>query len=149
MQGLVWTESDGYAACRSTLTDHHRLMSYYGYAFESYCTSDSPPSDASAAGARLSTGWGGDVDTNVQWCSVVKTKLGSVRMILGGEVDCVRGQQPPAQISPFVTDVLIPCLPIDRYTGQPDTFVELKTSIAIRSGNQHDEAKFEKSVCCS
>lgn len=65
-------------------------MTYYGYAFESYCTSDVPPS--SRRDASESHGWGGDVDTNVQWCSVVKTKLGSVRMILGGEVDCVRGE---------------------------------------------------------
>lgn len=32
----------------------------------------------------------------------------------------------------------------DRYLGQPDTFVELKTSMSIR--NNWDEAKFEKSV---
>ena len=31
------------------------------------------------------------MDTNVQWCSVVKTKLGDTRMVIGGEVDCVRG----------------------------------------------------------
>jgi len=37
--------------------------------------------------------WGGDVDTNVQWCSVVKTKIGNnIRLILGGEVDCVKGE---------------------------------------------------------
>ena len=30
----------------------------------------------------------------------------------------------------------------DKYTGQPDTFVELKTSLAIRG--QQDSEKFEK-----
>jgi RAT1-interacting protein len=68
---------------------HHRIQTYYGYAFESYCTSDghtrqTKPEDP--------VGWGGDVDTNVQWCSVVRTKLGNIRLLIGGEVDCVRGQ---------------------------------------------------------
>lgn len=67
------------------MTPHHRRQSYYGYAFESWCTSDRP-SPASSAGR-----WGGDVNTNAQWCSVVKTKLGDTRIVIGGEVDCVRG----------------------------------------------------------
>ena len=29
------------------------------------------------------------MNTNVQWCHIVKTKLGSNRIIMGGEVDCV------------------------------------------------------------
>jgi RAT1-interacting protein len=69
---------------------------YYGYAFESYSTSEGPPPSRSTASAPATQqdappGWSGDVDTNVQWCSVVRTKLGDMRMILGGEVDCVRG----------------------------------------------------------
>ncbi|PIL36601.1 hypothetical protein GSI_00290 [Ganoderma sinense ZZ0214-1] len=66
--------------------------------------------------------WGGDVDTNVQWCSVIKTKLGDSRLVIGGEVDCVR----------------------ERFDGKTDTFVELKTSMAIRG--QEDEARFEKKL---
>lgn len=48
------------------------------------------------------------------------------------EVTCLRciGAQSP----------LIFCA--DKYTGQPDTFVELKTSLAIRG--DHDSEKFEK-----
>ena len=66
-----------------------RRQTYYGYAFESYCTASTP-------GHREDTsshvqGWGGDINTNVQWCSVVKTKLGDRRVVIGGEVDCVRG----------------------------------------------------------
>jgi len=105
---------------KNEMTPHHRLQSYYGYAFESWCTSDYPP--ASASHRTQVGGWGGDVDTNVQWCSVVQTKLGDVNMIMGGEVDCVRG----------------------KYTGQPDTFVELKTSLAIR--RRHDEDRFERKL---
>ena len=63
-----------------------RTQMYYGYAFESYCTSDSP-------NRSTPNGWSGDVDTNVQWCSVVKTKLGNTRIIIGGGVDCIRGKE--------------------------------------------------------
>ncbi|KAG9017208.1 decapping endonuclease targeting mRNA [Tulasnella sp. 427] len=100
---------------KENMTPQHRLNSYYGYAFESYCTSDRPlPPDAPPQG----DGWRGPVDTNVQWCSVVKTKLNNLRIIMGAEVDCVR----------------------DKFTGQPDTFVELKTSQVIR--NQRDDQRF-------
>lgn len=78
------------------------------YSFESFCTSPS--------------GKWQDVNTNVQWCSLVKTSLGSTRMILAGEVDCVRPQ-----------------------AGQPprvDDFIELKTNMIISS--QRDEVNFEK-----
>jgi len=72
-------------------------MMYYGYAFESFSTSENPPgrgsaqSTASRSHPTAPLGWGGDVDTNVQWCSVVRTKLGDIRLVIGGEVDCVRG----------------------------------------------------------
>jgi RAT1-interacting protein len=68
----------------------HRLQSYYGYAFESYCTSSTPHQQPDPHDSVQ--GWGVDVDTNIQWCSVVKTKLGDTRMVIGGEVDCVRGE---------------------------------------------------------
>ncbi|KAJ3558064.1 hypothetical protein NP233_g11584 [Leucocoprinus birnbaumii] len=102
------------------------MQTYYGYAFESYCTSDTPRRNSDAADSTVPFGWSGDVNNNVQWCSVIRTKLGNTRILIGGEVDCVR----------------------DKYTGQPDTFVELKTSLTIRG--PHDEARFEKSVsiCC-
>lgn len=76
---------------REDMEPRHRLQSYYGYAFESYCTSESPIRDAAPPNPGDPLGWGGDVDTNVQWCSVVRTKLGNTRLLIGGEVDCVRG----------------------------------------------------------
>lgn len=102
---------------KNDMEPRHRLQTYYGYAFESYCTSDNHARDTKS---DEPVGWGGNVNTNVQWCSVVRTKLGNTRLLIGGEVDCVRG----------------------KYTGQTDTFVELKTSLAIRG--PHDESKFEK-----
>ncbi|KAL5526380.1 RAI1 [Sanghuangporus sanghuang] len=105
---------------KENMTPRHRLQSYYGYAFESYCTSSTP--DSRHDPEKLANGWSGNVNTNVQWCSIVKTKLGDNRLIIGGEVDCVEG----------------------KYTGQPNTFVELKTSMVIR--NPQDEARFEKKL---
>jgi len=106
---------------KEDMTPEQKLFTYYGYAFESWCSTpnanqrpqnlpDHPP------------GWGGDVNTNVQWCQVVKTKLGRNRMLLGGEVDCIRG----------------------AYDGTTSKFVELKTSQAIRS--KWDETKFQKKL---
>ncbi|KAG5636955.1 hypothetical protein H0H81_006303 [Sphagnurus paluster] len=103
---------------KNEMEPRHRLQTYYGYAFESYCTSETPNRKASTRPGDP-IGWGGDVDTNVQWCSVVRTKLGNTRLLIGGEVDCVRG----------------------KHTHQTDTFVELKTSLVIRG--RHDESKFE------
>ncbi|KAI0034723.1 RAI1-domain-containing protein [Vararia minispora EC-137] len=98
---------------KNDMKPQHHLQSYYGYAFESWCTADAPD-------AR--PGWGGDVNTNVQWCSVVKTRLGDTRIVIGGEVDCVRG----------------------GYSGANDSMVELKTSMSIRG--PQDEARFEKKL---
>ena len=66
-----------------------RQQTYYGYAFEAWSTCDAPPPPAPPRGAPPR--WGGDVNTNEQWCCVVKTRLGPDRLVLGGEVDCVRG----------------------------------------------------------
>ncbi|PBK75857.1 RAI1-domain-containing protein [Armillaria solidipes] len=107
---------------KENMEPRHRKQSYFGYAFESYGTSATPRRPSPKPGSKDPPGWGGDVDTNVQWCSVVRTKLGNNRLIIGGEVDCVR----------------------DRYTGTTDSFVELKTSLTIRG--PHDEAKFEKKL---
>ncbi|KZW02878.1 RAI1-domain-containing protein [Exidia glandulosa HHB12029] len=116
------------ADMRMTDTDpKRRLQTYFGYSFESYCTSEKPPRTMTREEhdeRDWAGGWGGDVNTNVQWCSVVKTKLDNIRVLCGGEVDCVR----------------------DRYTKQPDTFVELKTSMNIRRGNDVDVLRFEKKL---
>ncbi|KAL6301977.1 RAI1-domain-containing protein [Sparassis latifolia] len=123
VNGTLYLEehlSDARLAEKNDIVPHHRLQSYYGYSFESWSTSSKSGPRETVEGHL--PGWGGDVDTNVQWCSVVKTKLGDTRIVIGGEVDCVRG----------------------TFTGKTDTFVELKTSLAIRG--PQDEAKFEKKL---
>ncbi|KIY64841.1 RAI1-domain-containing protein [Cylindrobasidium torrendii FP15055 ss-10] len=106
---------------KNNIEPRHRTQMYYGYAFESYGTSDTPYRGQTSTSAEPPC-WGGDVDTNVQWCSVVRTKLGDTRLLIGGEVDCVR----------------------EKYTGTTDSFVELKTSMTIRSAQ--DNARFEKKL---
>jgi RAT1-interacting protein len=53
-----------------------KLFSYYGYKAETLLTSRNDESDAVT-------------DTNVQFCSVYKTKLAGHSLILGAEVDCI------------------------------------------------------------
>lgn len=51
------------------------------YAFESYCTTAAKPSEL-AKGAALppdeEPGWGGNVNTNVQWCAICRTCVQAV-----------------------------------------------------------------------
>lgn len=89
-----------------------KRFGYYGYSFESYCC------HAKRILHRGDDPWDGDVNTNVQWCSVVKTKLGATRLVIGGEVDAV-----------------------DPRTSAP---VEVKTSMQIRS--LRDEERFESKM---
>ncbi|KAK4335761.1 Decapping nuclease, partial [Rhodotorula toruloides] len=110
-------------AAKAASESSNALASYYGYSFESFCTTSSPTpttslSSASAAAEEFSV-----PNTNVQWCSVVKTSLGEFRTIVGGEVDCVR---PGA----------------DKERIETRDFVELKTNLVIQS--QRDEVNFER-----
>ncbi|KAJ7592915.1 RAI1 like PD-XK nuclease-domain-containing protein [Mycena floridula] len=106
---------------KNNVEPRHRLQMYYGYSFESYCTSTTPTRPSPDRQSKDPPGWGGDVDTNVQWCSVVRTKLGDIRMVIGGEVDCVQ-----------------------KDSKGRDSLVELKTSLVIR--NAYNETKFEKKL---
>ncbi|GAA6028825.1 hypothetical protein JCM8097_007413 [Rhodosporidiobolus ruineniae] len=106
-------------AAKAASESSYALQSYYGYSFESYCTqpppSRLPPHTPPPAFEPP--------NTNVQWCSVVKTNLGGFRTVVGGEVDCVR---PGAEVGKI---------------GTRD-FVELKTNMVIQS--QRDEVNFER-----
>ncbi|CBQ72854.1 related to RAI1-Rat1p Interacting Protein, required for pre-rRNA processing [Sporisorium reilianum SRZ2] len=113
-------------------------MGYYGYSFESYCTVDTEAQtrEPFRAMRRADTpvpdppGWSGDVNTNVQWCQVVKTKLGSNRLVIGGEVDAVER---------------------NSTTGREE-LVELKTSVQMTSAQRNaakaavEQERFEKKL---
>lgn len=102
-----------------------------GYSFESYCTTSSTLSSSSSplASSVQETESFSIPNTNVQWCSIVKTNLGGFRILIGGEVDCLASESSNKSIAEG---------------GQIETssFVELKTNIAISS--QRDEINFER-----
>lgn len=97
-----------------------RKPMYYGYCFESYCTRADPDQARAAVHEKATSfppGWGGAVNTNEQWCHIVKTRLGDTRILIGGEVDCVEegGTSGSAQ----------------------ETVLELKTSVQPRNDQDH------------
>ncbi|RSH76626.1 Protein rai1 [Apiotrichum porosum] len=63
------------------------LQSYMGYSYESFSTTtpEGDPEDSPE-------GWSGDVNTNVQWCNIVRSAIGEIPLCLGGEVDCVQAE---------------------------------------------------------
>ncbi|XP_054819355.1 NAD-capped RNA hydrolase DXO1 isoform X1 [Prosopis cineraria] len=60
-------------------SDLDRRRCYWGYCFESLATEDPRRSDGEGIH---------HVDANVEYCSVIKTKLGAHRILMGAEMDC-------------------------------------------------------------
>ncbi|RPD62132.1 RAI1-domain-containing protein [Lentinus tigrinus ALCF2SS1-7] len=96
-----------------------KLM-YYGLSFGAWSTSSRPGLCERLEGHPA--GWGGDVNTNVQWTVVAQTRLGNHQLVIGGEIDCVR----------------------DRFDGRPDTSVELKATVFMK--RKYDEVRFNKKL---
>ncbi|KAI9317756.1 RAI1 like PD-XK nuclease-domain-containing protein [Dichotomocladium elegans] len=101
----------------AAMSDRHKQMAYWGYRFESFCTATEPngqpdPNDVP--------------NTNIQYCVVVKTRLGRNTLLMGAEVDCIEGTKPEKQD---------PKNPLHQY-------IELKTSRRIDTQRQKDN--FEK-----
>ncbi|TPX63726.1 hypothetical protein SpCBS45565_g06387 [Spizellomyces sp. 'palustris'] len=105
-------------------SERDKLMSYWGYKFESLSTIDKLPStltgpDDEALRRRKEE----CVNTNVQYCSVVRTRLGSNVLVMGAEVDCL------------VADAKPPNNPQSAYA-------ELKTNRII--SNERQQKSFER-----
>ncbi|CAK9173332.1 unnamed protein product [Ilex paraguariensis] len=86
-----------------------RRRSYWGYCFESLATED--PTRADGEGVH-------HIDSNIEYCSVIKTKLGAHRILMGAEMDCC-----------------------DSTDDGRRFYVELKTS---RELNYHTEERYER-----
>jgi RAT1-interacting protein len=69
------------------------------------------------------------VDTHAQYCSIVRTGIGNHTIVLGGEVDCVKGEKP------------------DDGSGHSIPYVELKTSESFNGHDSRAAEKFEKKMC--
>lgn len=55
------------------------FRSYWGYCFETLATEDPRRDDGEGIH---------HVDANVEYCAVIKTKLGAHRILMGAEMDC-------------------------------------------------------------
>ncbi|CEO58456.1 Putative HLA class III protein Dom3z [Penicillium brasilianum] len=99
------------------------LMMYWGYKFEVLSVLRKPwdPSTREEIEGRQNE----VVNNSAQYCSVVKTGMGNVRMVLGGEVDAVWDCKPDRKEDPI-------------------HWVELKTSAEIR--NDRDMLKYERKL---
>ncbi|KAG1446202.1 hypothetical protein G6F56_009650 [Rhizopus delemar] len=73
----------------SNNSDRMKLMCYWGYRFETLSTISQPPDQVQKEELKKRTGE--SANTNIQYCVVVKTKLGNNSIIMGAEVDCCRG----------------------------------------------------------
>ncbi|CAI9095567.1 OLC1v1031552C3 [Oldenlandia corymbosa var. corymbosa] len=60
-------------------SEKERRSCYWGYCFESLATEDPTRGDGDPIH---------HVDANVEYCSVIKTKLGAHRILMGAEMDC-------------------------------------------------------------
>lgn len=67
------------------------------------------------------------VNNNEQYCSIVRTGIGSTSLILAGEVDCVMGNKPDNP-------------------NEPIPWVELKTSAEPLNDNPRERQKFERKL---
>lgn len=88
------------------------IPTYFGHSYESLMTSPSGEFEP--------------VDTNVQWCSIVKANLNHMRLIIGGEVDCVRPEA---------------FMKVENDQGkkdevQPNEFIEIKTSALVTTDRE-------------
>ncbi|GHJ88422.1 hypothetical protein NliqN6_4824 [Naganishia liquefaciens] len=100
-------------------------QSYFGYSFEAFATTDTKPKTGKAAADKVKKKKRPSdisVNTNVQWCCVVKGKIGNVRLYMGGEVDCVEGE----------------------WQKDMRQCVELKTNMAMES--QRQRSNFERKL---
>ncbi|KAL0082305.1 hypothetical protein F4703DRAFT_1739362 [Phycomyces blakesleeanus] len=70
-----------------------QMQCYGGYRFETLCTLSKPPSKVQKGDPELLQRLNDSADTNIQYCVVVKTKLGKNSLIMGAEVDCSRGNK--------------------------------------------------------
>ncbi|KAK4962260.1 decapping endonuclease targeting mRNA [Elasticomyces elasticus] len=75
-----------------------QLMSYWGYKFESLSLLPVPWAEASRD--LVENREADIVNNHAQYCSVVRTRIGSTSVVLGGEVDAVLGAKPDDSETP-------------------------------------------------
>ncbi|KIW20581.1 hypothetical protein PV08_01156 [Exophiala spinifera] len=99
------------------------IMSFWGYKFETISLLPEPWSVVSRE--EIESREDQVVSNYAQYCSVVRTGLGKVKIIIGGEVDAVLDYKPEDK-------------------SQPINWVELKTTAAVV--NEREQVKFERKL---
>jgi len=105
----------------SDMTHREQMMTYWGYKFEELASIPKPPATLTQNDPCLRERENCIVNNHVQFCSVFKTKIGSHRIIMGGEVDCLNSH---------------------TETTDQSCYTELKTNRVI--GNSRQEENFQK-----
>lgn len=99
------------------------IMSFWGYKFETLSLLSEPWAETSRE--YIESRERQLVSNYAQYCSVVRTGFGKVKMIIGGEVDAVMDYKPEDK-------------------SQPVNWVELKTTAAVV--NEREQIKFERKL---
>ena len=99
------------------------LMSFWGYKFETVSLMPAPWSETSRE--YIESREDEVVSNYAQYCSIVRTGLGKVKMILGGEVDAVMAFKPEDK-------------------SKPIDWVELKTTAIVT--NDKEQTKYERKL---
>jgi RAT1-interacting protein len=98
----------------------HQLAMYAGYKFEELSTLSRPSPESTQQ--EIERRNDNVVDNIQQYCSIVKTQIGSSTLIMGGEVDCIWGYHPTPRLS-----LIVDYKPDPPQNPVPH-YVELKTS---------------------
>nr|XP_054763246.1 decapping and exoribonuclease protein-like [Lytechinus pictus] len=107
-------ETEENRARRKGMSDHEQEMSYWGYKFEQYVTSDNE---------RIRPDMTKPVDSHEAFCSVIRTRLESHSLLYSGEVDC---RIPHSKKKP------------------PENYMELKTTrIWYKQNNERNFYRFK------
>ncbi|XP_027732309.1 decapping and exoribonuclease protein isoform X2 [Vombatus ursinus] len=110
LQGTLYLSEVETPAARAQRLAHPpflRELMYMGYKFEQYMCADTPGGSPDPSG---------EVNTNVAFCSVLRSQLGTHPLLFSGEVDCTDPKAPSTQ--------------------PPACYVELKTSKEMHSPGQ-------------
>lgn len=102
-------------------------MQYWGYKFEGLSTLPRPWADCTRA--EIEARESDVVNNYAQYCSIVRTGIGSHTLILAGEVDAVLGCKP------------------DEGDDSQIPYVELKTSEDFDPRDGKSATKFERKMC--
>ncbi|CAN6610247.1 decapping nuclease Rai1p [Trichomonascus vanleenenianus] len=126
--GQIFIEEDHHLKKQKEryMDEMQQIMCYWGYKFEGLATLDKPWPDTTRA--EIDSRVSAPVNNIEQYCSIVRTGVGHVKTVLGGEVDCVFDYKP------------------EETSGEDPLahYVELKCTQVVR--DDKDARKFERKI---